>query len=144
MINIDEIMLTPQEILLNIAKNEKRKRKIKGFTQEKLAERSGVSLGSIRRFEQTGDIAASEGDVDIYYSSFTNKFVPPDYEPTPEEEKQVEEGSLNIGYGSDEITISESEYVSWSDEGITYSILTMDNVLGKDVLVDMAMDIINS
>ena len=96
------------------------------------------------QFEQTGDIAASEGDVDIYYSSFTNKFVPPDYEPTPEEEKQVEEGSLNIGYGSDEITISESEYVSWSDEGITYSILTMDNVLGKDVLVDMAMDIINS
>ena len=38
MINIDEFMLTPQEILLNIAKNEKRKRKIKGFTQKKLAE----------------------------------------------------------------------------------------------------------
>lgn len=57
MINIDEFMLTPQEILLNIAKNEKRKRKIKGFTQAKLAEMSGVTLGSIRRFEQTGDIS---------------------------------------------------------------------------------------
>lgn len=96
------------------------------------------------QFEQTGDVVATVEDVDIYYSKFTNKFVPPDYKPTAEEEKQVEEGTLNIGYGSDEIRVSESEYISWTDEGITYSILTTDNVLGEDVLADMAETIINS
>ena len=96
------------------------------------------------QFEQTGDIVAKVGDVDIYYSKYTSKFVPPDYKPTAEEEKQVEEGTLNIGYGSDEITINENEYLSWTDEGITYGILTTDNVLGEDALVAMAETIINS
>ena len=50
-------MLTPDEILLGIARNEKSRRKERKMTQERLAELSGVSLGSIRRFEQTGDIS---------------------------------------------------------------------------------------
>lgn len=57
MVNIDNYMLTPDEILLGIARNEKSRRKEKKMTQERLAELSGVSLGSIRRFEQTGDIS---------------------------------------------------------------------------------------
>lgn len=57
MVNIDNYMLTPDEILLGIARNEKSRRKERKMTQERLAELSGVSLGSIRRFEQTGDIS---------------------------------------------------------------------------------------
>lgn len=96
------------------------------------------------QFPQTGDVVATVGDIDIYYSKYTNKVVPPDYKPTPEEEKQIEEGTLNIGYGSDEIDVSDCEYISWTDEGITYGILTMDNVLGEQKLTDMAKNIINS
>ena len=57
MVNIDNYMLTPDEILLGIARNEKSRRKERKMTQERRAELSGVSLGSIRRFEQTGDIS---------------------------------------------------------------------------------------
>lgn len=57
MVNIDNYVLTPDEILFGIARNEKSRRKERKITQERLAEISGVSLGSIRRFEQTGDIS---------------------------------------------------------------------------------------
>jgi transcriptional regulator with XRE-family HTH domain len=48
---------TPEEINLVIAENEKRLRKRKGITQEKLSKISGVSYGSIKRFESTGNIS---------------------------------------------------------------------------------------
>lgn len=40
-----------------MAEKEKAKRKYKKLTQQQLAERSGVSLGSLKRFEQTGEIS---------------------------------------------------------------------------------------
>ena len=50
-------MMDPDRILKTIASNEKTKRKEKGLSQAELARESGVSLGSLRRFEQTGDIS---------------------------------------------------------------------------------------
>ena len=40
-----------------LVKREKAARKAKKFTQKQLSERTGVSYGSIRRFEQTGEIS---------------------------------------------------------------------------------------
>lgn len=40
-----------------LVKREKAARKAKKLTQKQLAERTGVSYGSIRRFEQTGEIS---------------------------------------------------------------------------------------
>ena len=57
MIDLDKYILTPDEMLHRIADNEKARRKNMHLTQEELARRSGVSLGSLRRFEQTGDIS---------------------------------------------------------------------------------------
>lgn len=57
MINLDEIGMMPIEIQKEIARKEKERRKRKGFTQEELAQRSDVSLSSLRRFEQTGEIS---------------------------------------------------------------------------------------
>ena len=39
-----------------LVRREKAARKAKKLTQKQLAERTGVSYGSIRRFEQTGEI----------------------------------------------------------------------------------------
>ena len=40
-----------------LVRREKAARKAKKLTQKQLAERTGVSYGSIRRFEQTGEIS---------------------------------------------------------------------------------------
>lgn len=52
-----DLMKTPREIELEIAKNARRRRKEAGLTQEELARKSGVSLGSLKRFENKGKIS---------------------------------------------------------------------------------------
>ena len=47
----------PKDIKLELAQRLKAIRKTKGYSQQELAERSWVSLGSIKRFEQTGEIS---------------------------------------------------------------------------------------
>ena len=47
----------PGQAKLDIAQREKARRKRLGITQVALAKKAGVSLGSLRRFEQTGDIS---------------------------------------------------------------------------------------
>ena len=48
---------TWKEINNEVASNVQKLRKRKKLSQKELAERSGVSLGSIKRFEQTGEIS---------------------------------------------------------------------------------------
>lgn len=57
----------PGQIRLDVAKREKSRRKRLGLTQAALAEKSGVSLGSLRRFEQTGEISFASL-VDLCYA----------------------------------------------------------------------------
>ncbi len=47
----------PQDILEDLALKHKTLRKQAGLTQGQLAQRSGVSLGSIKRFELSGQIS---------------------------------------------------------------------------------------
>lgn len=47
----------PQEIAKDIALQEKKKRKRRKLTQVELSKRAGVSLASLKRFEQTGEIS---------------------------------------------------------------------------------------
>lgn len=47
----------PFDILKELALKQKNVRKQSGLTQRELAERSGVSWGSIKRFETTGQIS---------------------------------------------------------------------------------------
>lgn len=47
----------PEEIAKDIADAEKEKRKKRKLTQAELSARAGISLGSLRRFEQTGEIS---------------------------------------------------------------------------------------
>ena len=52
-INID----TPSSIMLHLKNNFKNRRLSINLTQEGLANRSGVSLGSIKRFESSGEVS---------------------------------------------------------------------------------------
>lgn len=51
------ITKNPSDILKEIALRHKTIRKTFGWSQYELAERSGVSLGSLKRFERTGQIS---------------------------------------------------------------------------------------
>lgn len=51
------ILKSQQEVMQEIATRAKGKRLEQNLTQEGLALRSGVSLGSIKRFERTGEIS---------------------------------------------------------------------------------------
>lgn len=48
---------TPSEVAINLAKRIKRIRKRKKITQVQLAARCNVSYGSLKKFEQTGEIS---------------------------------------------------------------------------------------
>ena len=48
---------TLQEVMQNIKTKFRQRRKELKYTQKELAERSGVSLGSLKRFENTGQIS---------------------------------------------------------------------------------------
>lgn len=55
--NILDDFKFPVEIARDIAAKEKKRRKERKLTQAELGERAGVSLASLKRFEQTGQIS---------------------------------------------------------------------------------------
>ena len=48
---------TPSEMMETLKSKFKQRRKALGYTQPELASRSGVSLGSLKRFERFGQIS---------------------------------------------------------------------------------------
>ena len=57
MIDLNQFKITPNEISGSIVKNVRARRKEAHLTQEQLSRKSGVSLGSVKRFERTGEIS---------------------------------------------------------------------------------------
>ncbi len=54
---LDALQKLPLSIMFDIAAKAKARRKMRHLSQKELAERSGVSFGSIQRFEQSGLIS---------------------------------------------------------------------------------------
>lgn len=48
--------MTPCEVAIHVASSAKKKRLLENLTQKSLSERSGVSLGVLKKFENTGKI----------------------------------------------------------------------------------------
>lgn len=55
--NFNFLKKTPTEIDREIARRVRAVRRRRKISQEKLSEKSGVSLGSLKRFERTGQIS---------------------------------------------------------------------------------------
>lgn len=53
------ILKTPYEVSIKIAEKAKAARKYMKLTQQQLSDKSGVSLGSLKKFERTGEISLS-------------------------------------------------------------------------------------
>ncbi|NFI02129.1 hypothetical protein FDB15_15875 [Clostridium botulinum] len=93
--------------------------------------------------EDKKDITEYNG-IKIYYNNFKYKAVPVDYVESEEESKLIQEGTLQIGFGADEISESNTQFVKWYEDGIEYSIMNMayDDV-DKDQMIEMAKTVIN-
>ncbi|MCD7863612.1 MAG: helix-turn-helix transcriptional regulator [Lachnospiraceae bacterium] len=74
-----DLLKSPGDVNKEIAMRMRQRRKEKKLTQTQLSERSDVSLGSLKRFERTGEISLSslikigfalgcEGDFDALFS----------------------------------------------------------------------------
>ena len=92
--------------------------------------------------ETSGEVVATVDDVDVYYYSYTNKLVPPDYKMTDEDKKAEETGELVFSYGSSKVEIKEIQSVSWKKDDMNYQLLQIDGKLSADELVEMAKEVI--
>lgn len=57
--NLYNFLKTPADVNKDIAKRMRSRRKENKLTQEQLSKKSEVSLGSLKRFERTGEISLS-------------------------------------------------------------------------------------
>lgn len=89
-----------------------------------------------------GKVISTVSGTDIYYFSYTNKIVPPDYKMTDDDKKAEENGELVFSYGSSKVEISEVQSVTWRNNGIQYQLLQIDGKLSAKELVDMAAEVI--
>ena len=90
-----------------------------------------------------GDVIKTVGDTDLYYFSYTNKFVPADYEMTDEDKKAEESGELVFSYGSDKVKVSEVQSVTWVKDGVQYQLMQIDGKLSPDDLAEMAEEVLS-
>lgn len=94
--------------------------------------------------EDSGIATREVGDITLYYSLDHYKMVPPDYQPTTEEQAAVEAETLFISYGADEIYETDLYSVSWSMDGVHYNLFGWDLDMDADDLFDMAEELINA
>lgn len=94
--------------------------------------------------ETSGDVVATVEAVDVYYYSYTNKFVPGDYKMTEEDKKAEANGELVFSYGSSKVEIHEIQSVSWIVDNMHYELMQIDGKLSAGELVDMATEIIDN
>lgn len=88
-------------------------------------------------------VSVEYNGIKIVYTSNKYKAVPEGYELTDEEKELQNNGFLQIGYGSDEIKVSENQAVMWYEDGISYCIINMDYTeLSQNDMINMAKEII--
>ncbi len=80
--------------------------------------------------------------VTVSYKSDHYKFVPVDYELTPEDEANMAGEHYYISYGSDEVEESDICFVYWEKDGVDYSLMCSDATISADDFFKMAEEVI--
>ncbi|MBU3199870.1 signal peptide protein [Clostridium estertheticum] len=82
--------------------------------------------------------------IDLYYSSSVYKTVPANYKLTEQDKQDKLSGKYVFSYGSEKIEISQFKYLDWMQDGIHYSLSSMNSNISKDELVKMAPQVIRT
>ena len=89
-----------------------------------------------------GTVVDSVEGIDLFYSSYMNKFVPGDYELTEQDKKDEASGKYVFAYGADTVSVEKTDYLSWDMDGLSYSLMATDTPLSREDFIVMAKEII--
>lgn len=113
------------------------------FNYEKNGDEVNLSQDKFNSdIELSGEVVLGIKGVNIYYSCYENKFVPPDYIMTEEDKAAEENGELVFSWGTEDVEIHTIKNVSWNDKGMQFGLMQMDGNLSKDDMIEMANEII--
>ena len=88
------------------------------------------------------DLTQMVGEVQVEYRLDHYKFVPEDYELTPEDEAMLEQPGYYLSYGSDTVTEQDNHSLAWVKDGVSYHILDSGAEETPDTLFTMAEELI--
>ena len=83
-------------------------------------------------------------DIQIDYQWDHYKFVPEDYELTPEDKAMLEQPGYYLSYGSDTVIEQNNHSLTWVKDGVSYHILDSGAKETPDTLFAMAEELILS
>lgn len=94
--------------------------------------------------QPSGSLERTINGVDVYYFSYVNKIVPPDYQLTEEDKKAEENGELVFSYGSRKVELITWQHVNWSVGDMHYELYQEvdDSSLSKEEIIEMAKEVI--
>lgn len=109
--------------------------------------RDEVSFAQDRYYsesELSGSLEKTVKGVDLYYFSYVNKIVPPDYQLTPEDKRAEENGELVFSYGSDHVELITWQHVSWRIGEMHYELYQQvdEDSLSREGIIEMAEEVI--
>lgn len=88
------------------------------------------------------DLTRMIGDVQVNYQLDHYKFVPVDYELTPEDEAMLKQPGYYMSYGSDTVIEQDNHSLTWVKDGVSYHILDSGAKENPDTLFAMAEELI--
>lgn len=101
------------------------------------ADREELSQGS-----REPDMTRIIDDVQVEYRLDHYKFVPEDYELTPEDKAMLEQPGYYLSYGSDTVVEQDNHSLGWVKDGVNYHILDSGAKENPDTLFAMAEELI--
>lgn len=90
-----------------------------------------------------GSLMENYNGTELWFYSYTNKFVPDGYEMTALEKDAEEKGDLIITYGAEEVFSAEVRSISWHADGMNCNLTQMDGTLSAEELCTMAKEILD-
>ncbi|MDY3232840.1 MAG: hypothetical protein SOX46_14920 [Clostridiaceae bacterium] len=94
--------------------------------------------------ETTADETFSHGEITLGYRCDNYRFVPADYQISQEEQALVDAGDLYVSYGSAQVEDSRIQFVLWTEGEVHYIMMSKDNAMTAEELVQMAGEIIDN
>ncbi len=99
-----------------------------------------AAAGIARNNAQTAGVYLGSA---LYYDSYTNKLVPPDYTMTAQDKADEASGKYVFSYGSAEVAYTQVQSLAWEYGGLNWELVAIDNSIPKEELVQMAKEIID-